>query len=36
LRLRGTLLRGRGLLLSGAFENLLENFTENIHRHASE
>ena len=45
LGLRGTLL-GLGspllrrrcllLLLRGAFENLLENFTENIHRHASE
>jgi hypothetical protein len=45
LWLRGTLL-GLGspllrrwcllLLLRGAFENLLENFTENIHRHASE
>jgi hypothetical protein len=26
----------RRLLLRGALENLLQNFTENIHRHASE
>jgi len=44
LRLRRTLLglwspllrRGSLLLLSSAFEHLLENLTENIHRYVSE